>query len=149
MSINKSELIELLQNSINNKIIQFENSISDLKQSAENEGKSSAGDKYETAREMISQEINKVENQIKIFKNYLKSINKINLELINKLVSFGAIVETDKEIFFISVPYGKLIYKEHEVICISPEAPLSLLMQNSKNASFEFNKIKRKINSIY
>lgn len=148
MLINKSELIEELKKSINIKISLFENSIADLKQSSENEGKSSAGDKYETAREMITQEINKIENQLKLFNSYLKSINKINLEIPNKLVSNGALVITDKEVFFISVPFGKLIFKDLEIICISPEAPLSLSMQNAKNGHFEFNKIKRKIISI-
>ncbi len=42
--------------------------MADLEESLENESKSSAGDKYETGREMINYEFEKLSGQLKEFK---------------------------------------------------------------------------------
>ena len=55
--MNKTEILNLVQEKISEKIRNLERLISETRES-NNETKSSMGDKYETGREMLQQEIN-------------------------------------------------------------------------------------------
>ena len=61
--MNKAELLELVKEKISEKIQKLEQLIAETRVS-NNDTKSSMGDKYETSREMLQQEINKLELQL-------------------------------------------------------------------------------------
>ena len=64
---NKQKIQEHIQGLVDANLIEAKESMSLLIEAKEKETKSSAGDKFETAREMIQTEINKCEDQIKKF----------------------------------------------------------------------------------
>lgn len=61
--INKEELVNVIKSKIKDKIKSLEKLIAETRAS-NNETKSSMGDKYETGREMLQQEINNLQVQL-------------------------------------------------------------------------------------
>ena len=59
----KEEILHIIKNKISAKIKIFENLIVETRASS-NDTKSSMGDKYETGREMLQQEINNIQRQL-------------------------------------------------------------------------------------
>ena len=61
--MNKSEILQIIQKKLSEKIDNLERLIDETRAS-NNETKSSMGDKYETSREMVQQEINNLQIQL-------------------------------------------------------------------------------------
>ena len=97
--------------------------------------KSSAGDKFETSREMAQIEISKIEQEIAKTQQFIT-------DLTSKTIQF---IITDKGTFLISIPFGKLIVNGTEVFCISNSAPISKMLVNTKTSQqFEFGGVQYK-----
>ena len=60
----KKNFVVYISNLIQNRITEIKSEIEDANDSKKNESKSSAGDKYETSREMIQQTLNNLEGQL-------------------------------------------------------------------------------------
>ena len=91
------------------------------------------GDKYETSREMLQQEINNLQLQLNEqlkSQQILKNIQTIS----HKTVSLGSLVETDKGKFFIAVSLGELSFNQEKIFIISAESPLAKAMNGKKKA---------------
>jgi len=146
--MNKEELINIIRQKLSEKIENFEKLILETRSSA-NDTKSSMGDKYETGREMLQQEINNLQvqlNEILKQKDALKTILKKPSDKAEK----GAAVKTDKGLFFISVSLGEIEIDNQKIICISPESPLAKAMNGrQKNEVFQINSINQKIENIW
>jgi hypothetical protein len=108
--------------------------------SANNQEKSSAGDKYETSRAMgqIDRDMNA--KQYAEALAVLTEIQKLNIHQVYTKVSLGAIVKTSMGNFFISAGAGKVNILAETYFCVSPDAPIAKALQHliSQN-SFEFN----------
>jgi transcription elongation GreA/GreB family factor len=98
------------------------------KESRDSDTKSSAGDKFETGREMMQKEMDKLSALVD---NTLYSLSKLN-RLANlppaAVITEGSLVETDQETYFISIGYGKL----DTVYAISIESPLGVELKGKK-----------------
>ena len=91
--------------------------------------KSSAGDKFETSREMAQIEIHKIETEI------LKT-QQFFTDLASKA---SQLIITDKGAFLILIPFGKLMVSGTEVFCISNSAPITKQLVNTEiSANFEY-----------
>ncbi|MBC7557463.1 MAG: hypothetical protein H7195_10945 [Chryseobacterium sp.] len=146
--MNKSEILKIVHEKLDLKIKTLENLISETRAS-NNETKSSMGDKYETTREMVQQEINNL--QVQLNEN-LKSKNSLKLIplLPSQKVSFGSLVETSTGLFYISVSLGNIILDKQKIFLISPESPLSKAMNGKLNGEeFSLNNINQKIIKIF
>ena len=117
--------------------------------SANDETKSSAGDKYETTREMIQQEIDKLSAAIAEAVAQKQLLELINTQRIHDIVQSGCIVETDKNVFYISVAAGAIIIDNKKYLAISPSSPIGNKMIGLKQGdAFIFNNIKQTIISV-
>jgi transcription elongation GreA/GreB family factor len=98
------------------------------KESRDSDTKSSAGDKFETGREMMQREMDKLSALVD---NTLYSLNKLD-RLANlpssSVVAEGCLVETDQETYYISIGYGKA----DTVYAISIESPLGAVLKGKK-----------------
>jgi transcription elongation GreA/GreB family factor len=109
---------------VQEKINFLRSSLSDLSDGAKNDTKSSAGDKYETARAMIQLEQEKIGTQLMEYKSLLAILNKIDIQAkLNKVV-IGNLVKTNVGYFFVSVALGKIYIDGMEVFALSPQSPL-------------------------
>ena len=138
--MNKTELIKLINQKLSEKIQNFEKLIAETRAS-NNDTKSSMGDKYETGREMLQQEINNLQvqlNEVLKQQDFLKtSFDKLRMTKKFDKAEKGAIVKTEKGLFFISVSLGEVTFENQKIICISPESPLAKAMNGKqKRRSF-------------
>ena len=110
-----------------------------LKQSIDSRNsdtKSSAGDKFETSREMAQIEIQKIETEILKTQQFITDL----------FAKFSKFIITDKGTFLISIPFGKLMVSGTEVFCISRNAPITKhLINTKKDDCFFYNDMKYNI----
>ncbi|MCT2409736.1 GreA/GreB family elongation factor [Chryseobacterium antibioticum] len=146
--MNKQELLNIIKTKITDKIRNFEHLIAETRASS-NDTKSSMGDKYETGREMLQQEINNLQRQLNESLNQLSVIQKISTEPSDK-VQNGALVKTDKGIFYIAASVGEIMSGNQKVMAISAESPLAKAMLGKKSEEeFTINNIHQKIINIW
>ena len=101
-------------------------------ESRNNDTKNSAGDKYETGRAMMQQQIDMSlaeHHKAEVIFNALRSINP---EQSSEKISAGSLVLTNQGIYYISVGIGKIDYDGMEFYVISPAAPLSQQMMDRR-----------------
>jgi len=146
--INKEKLHQLIEEKITEKIRKLENLITETRTS-NNDTKSSMGDKYETGREMLQQEINNLQvqlNEVLKQQHFLKTILVKGSEKAEK----GALVKTGNGLFYLSVSSGEIIFEHQKIICISPESPLAKAMNGKKTKeTFSVNNISQSILEIW
>ena len=123
----------------------------DEAQTAANEqGKSSAGDKYETGRAMMQIERDKNATQLAQALNLKKVLHQINPSQKSDNVELGSLVFTNKGRFYIAVSIGKLIHQNQTYYAISLATPLGKQLRNLKKGDeFEFNQRKYQIQEVY
>lgn len=148
--LSKKNIHSLCLQSLEEKIVEVKNQITDLNQSFADEGKSSAGDKHETARAMAQLEVEKLHQQLHQFETQINVLKKLNpdfhSETIPIAIGTGSLIKTDKGIFFIAIPLGKM----EDVMVISAASPLGKEMIGKKNGDeVVFNKMKYKIEGIF
>lgn len=109
-------------------------------ESANNEEKSSAGDKHETARATSQLERDMNARQLHQTKRELEQINKLDVTKIHSSATLGSVVVTDEFLFFISIGLGPLTVDGKNIIFLSPGAPVAGLLNKKKAGEyFTFN----------
>ena len=99
-----------------------------LQKDLEADDKGSMGDKYETARAMLQMEMDKAGIQLSRLREQYALLGSLPDGPCAALVP-GAIVHTEKENYFISLPLGKIVSGKKEYICISLQSPLGQAMK--------------------
>jgi hypothetical protein len=119
-------------------------------ESANNEGKSSAGDKYETARAMSQIDRDRSAGQMDEAIQDMLLLQSIDADKIYDEVNNGAIVVCGSTIYFIATGIGSLSYQGDKVIVLSPKAPLSNLLRGKvKGDSVTFNRHTFDISDVF
>ena len=128
-----------------NRIASLEAEVENLKTSAASDTKSSMGDKYETAREMINLEKEKISEQLADAQRMKQTLESIEVETQNPKAALGSLIKSSTCYFFLSVSLGKVVVNGKEVFVISPASPIGKgLMGLQVNNSIEFaGKIER------
>jgi len=140
MSAIKLKLFQICRDKIISKIGNLEDAIEEVKLSAQQETKSSVGDKYETGRAMMHLEIEKLSVQLFQWKKVLEDFDKIDLQLPPISVKKGSLVLTDHGIYFISGALGKTILDGTTYYAISEESPIGKILSGKKKSDkIEFN----------
>lgn len=140
----KSKILEAVKSRIAEKIQKLEKLIEETRAS-NNDTKSSMGDKYETGREMLQQEINNLQRQLNESLNQQSIVQKISSDPSSK-VQNGALVKTDKGLFYISASAGEIMVDEQKIMTVSAESPLAKAMYGlTENQSFSVNNVTQKI----
>lgn len=109
---------------VNVKIDTLNKELSEASNAMEGDTKSSAGDKYETGREMIQQELNKLNTQKNIALKELQTLKAHNPLDSPKSCQLGALVDTKSGIYYLTIPLGKIEVKSKDVFIISPISPI-------------------------
>lgn len=121
--MDKEKLLKVVQSKLNKKIESLEHLIAELRAS-NTDTKSSMGDKYETGREMLQQEINQLQLQLNELTNQMVQLEKLPLKA-NTTAINGALVKTNTGYYFISVSAGEVVLNGEKIMAISPETPLA------------------------
>jgi hypothetical protein len=136
----KQELHRMVLTRFEERIASLEASIRELQLSANDETKSSAGDKYETGRAMVHLEIEKLAQQLQASTMARRFVATVNVSEVADIVRPGAVVETTIGKFFFLVNAGDLTAAGNKFISISAESPLGkLLWHQSKGTQITLN----------
>ena len=122
--MNKEKLLQFLKNETSQKIEDVLTTLEGIQKAKAADTKSSAGDKYETSREMMRFEEEKANNQLAKLRQQLHQLNQINTSQTPTSVQFGSLVLTDQSIFLMGIPIGKTQLDSQEVFAISLASPM-------------------------
>ena len=120
--LTKSAVIAELNKQLLTKLSYLNTNLEQAVDSRNSDTKSSAGDKFETSREMAQIEIHKIETEISKTQQFI-------FDLFSKVIQF---IITDKGAFLISIPFGKLMVNDTAVFCISNTAPITRPLISTK-----------------
>lgn len=144
----KTELLELVEQKISEKILNLQQWIAETRTS-NNDTKSSMGDKYETSREMLQQEVNTLQIQLNEHLKQQQIVKQIH-PTPHQVATLGSLLETEKGKFFIAVSLGELYFNQEKIFVISAESPLAKAMHGKKqNEEFLINQVTYKIKNIW
>lgn len=136
----KRELISNCLSLVNQRIANAQQAMNAAQESANAEGKSSAGDKYETGRAMAQIERDKAAQQLNEAMILKNSLSRINIHSSGNQVLLGSAVKTDKNHFFIAISMGKVSAAGDEFFVIAPATPIGRILMGLKvGDQFSFN----------
>ena len=101
-------------------------------ESRDSESKSSAGDKYETGREMIQIELGKYQDQLEKYIKLKKAISQIDAAKNHSTVGFGSLVRTNQGNYFVSVGLGMVVVRDEKYFAISLASPIGNALEGQK-----------------
>lgn len=137
--MNKQNLFQHISETITEKIGRLQQDIKDLQKDIAEDSKSSAGDKFETSREMAQQELGKLSTQLAEQQRLKKLLESQDTET-SSFIKVGSLVQTDSGMFLVGIPIGKITFGGISVIGIGVGAPLGqLLLNKSENDRVTFN----------
>lgn len=146
----KQQVFDKCTDALNIKIEEMLIEVGQLRTGIANDSKSSMGDKYETSREMMQQEINRLEQQISINKQHLFMLKATSTNQNSDIITKGSLVETNIGNFLIAISFGELKLDDFSCFLISEVAPIAkLLMGKTKKNQIEINKKQVNILNVY
>ncbi len=109
---------------LNKRISETETNIHVIREEAQANARSSAGDKYETDRSMADFEIEKQQKNLDSLLQMSMILNKIDPTTLQHQTAHGTLIDTDKGYIYISVGLGRVQVDHKEVLVISMGAPI-------------------------
>ncbi len=122
----KEGVYKACENEINNRLNFFQKVLNDLKEGAQNDAKSSAGDKHETSLSMMQIEQEKIRKQFKEVQEMNALLEKLNPQIISDKINLGSLIKTNIGYFYIAVALGKLKIDNMELYVISQQSPMAI-----------------------
>lgn len=128
----KTELIAYCNTVVEQRVKEIDAALTDANSSIFSDTKSSAGDKYETSREMIQQDINRYQKQLLLAQQDLAILDQIKSTKPTDYISNGSLVETTLGKYFISISMGACKFKNTAIFIISSVSPIGQLLMGKK-----------------
>ncbi|WP_134089234.1 3-oxoacyl-ACP synthase [Olivibacter sp. XZL3] len=126
---------------VEERIRHAEQAIQNAKDAAKDDTKSSAGDKYETTREMMQQEIARNERQLAEANKLKYQLDAVPVPSTNETIQLGSIVETSAGLFFVAIALATVETAAASFFVISPASPVGqLLLGKTVGSDLSFNK---------
>ncbi len=117
-----------------------QNAINRAKEGAENETKSSVGDKYETTRALLQTEQDNQSRQLSESLKLQMLLGRIDADVEHEQATFGSVISTDQGNYFISISAGRLMVEGTKYFAISPQTPLAReFLQKKAGETATFN----------
>src|ERR1700744_4914803 len=134
---------------VQKRLQEAESAFRDAEASGNDDTKSSAGDKYETGREMMQQEKNRITGQLSEANKLMIALNHISTKGHSSVADTGSLVITDNAKFYLSISAGTLNVNGAVYIAVSPASPIGLKLKGLKAGdSFELNGKKYKVGQV-
>ncbi len=148
--LKKENIIATAQNLLNSKLIELEKAIFNVQNAANEESKSSMGDKYETGRAMAQNDRAMLENQKNELLKDIITFENINFGQETEFVKNGSLVQTSIGYILVSVSLGKIVEGGINVMLISSASPLGAeLLGKKAKVSITMNGRQIQILGIY
>ncbi len=139
LKITKEKIYDSCNSYVHERMETALQAIASVQAAGEEDTKSSAGDKYETGREMMKQEIERHQQLLTQAQQMEQVLTKLTLQQ-HKIVGPGSLVQTDEGLFYLAIGIGRLVVEGEEVFVLSPSSPVGkLLIGKGVGDSFSFN----------
>lgn len=147
----KEEVYQALLAQLQGRVGELQQAWNELLESNQQEGKSSAGDKHETAGAMVHLEMEKLAKQLDEARRQLSEVEKCNPDRMpeSNQVQMGSLVYTTTGWYYLITSLGKIILNGEVCFVLSGASPLGSLMMG-KGLGDEINRegFKTKILSV-
>ena len=117
LSTLKKRVYTQLKNLTEEKITQAEKAVAAAIEARDGETKSSAGDKFETGRAMMQLEQQRHEVQLSKAFQLSADLDRLDIDEDYPIVKPGAIVQTNRGIYFVGIGMGKIKIEEEVIYC--------------------------------
>ena len=135
---------------IEERIASIQKVMAELKNSAANETKSTAGDKHEVGLAMLQIEQANTGSQLQDALTKKNMLEKINPEIKTNIIVNGSLIKTNRGYLFLSTALGKADINGKKIIALSPQSPLGQKLMGLKSGEIaEINGIQYIIESIH
>lgn len=135
---------------VKQRIASIKEELSHAQSSANEETKSSAGDKYETGRAMAQREVEMNTRQVMEAEKLLLKLESLStIENIEGIIIPGSLVYTSGGVFYIAISIGLISLDQKQYYVVSSDSPIGKLLLGKTNGdSFIWNGHSNTINSI-
>ncbi len=131
------------------KIAGLEQSMKAFQEAANEDSKSSMGDKYETNRAMMHLEKEKAATQLGQLQKMRQLLDSIKIDKKTGQAAIGSLVTTEKGRYFLSIGLGPIDFEGEQYFVISAASPIGQAMVGKKVGEFvEFRGGKDKISQV-
>ncbi len=120
----KTQIHSLCLDTLQAKLQEAKDSLKELKEAAQQDTKSSMGDKYETGPALIQQEKDKINTQITEIIKMQEVMHRIDSKYKNPKIRLGSLIEANTGYYYLSIGLGKISWEAVTCFCISPASPL-------------------------
>ncbi len=126
----KEEVYRALLAQLHERVGELQQAWNELLESNQQEGKSSAGDKHETAGAMVHLEMEKLAKQLEEARRQLSEVEKYNPERMSESsqVQLGTLVQTTTGWYYLITSLGKIAVNGETCFVLSGASPLGSLM---------------------
>lgn len=147
--MNKAELIDFLTIRFTDDVNEIQADLTLISNDLANDTKSSAGDKFETAREMANQEISKLQSVLAEKKRFLQLLQNDAFQSKSATIQAGALAQIEEIWYFFGLPFGKTTFDSKTVIGIGLTAPFAqAFLQKEKHSIVNFGQKNQSVNEI-
>ena len=145
----KSRLLGHCKEIVKARLFNAEDAMNRAQESANDNEKSSAGDKFETGRAMGHLEKEMFSRQYQESLLALQKIQSIESKTGTQEIALGSLVEIDTKFYLIAIGLGKVNFEGREYYIVSEESPLGQsIIDLRKNDTITINKAKVQIIDI-
>lgn len=128
----KNTLKQFALTLIGQRIAAARTAIEQAQQAANQEEKSSAGDKYETARAMGHLQKDMYARQMAEYAKELAILHAVQVNTLYQTPAAGAFVSCQGIAFFMAAGLGKQMVEGQTIYFLSPQAPLAVALENKR-----------------
>ena len=132
MNSQKNTLYTYCTDYVMERITRLKIEIKKTQYSANEETKSSAGDKYETGRAMAQLEIEKNTTQLREAERLQGMLQAIHKDLVSEIIIPGSLVTTSNGMFYISISIGLIEIDKTPYFIVAPDSPIGKLFMGKK-----------------
>ncbi len=150
--MNKTEIYEAVVKVIQERGAEMQVAWNELMESNKQEGKSSAGDKHETAAAQVHLELEKMGKQMQEHNKRVEEVERFHPTKISSTseVRAGSLVETNTGWFYVITSLGKLTTQAGDCFVISAASPIGQALLGKKvGEAFRWNLQEGKILSVF
>jgi transcription elongation GreA/GreB family factor len=145
----KERLFAHCEQYVFDRIKRIQDEIRNAQASANEETKSSAGDKYETGRAMAQLAVERSTQQLAEAEKLLWMLRGLPTAKVSDRVIPGSLVTTSNGVFYVAISLGLVTLEEISCFVVSPDSPIGkLLLGKRLGEAFTWNGNKHIIRTI-
>jgi transcription elongation GreA/GreB family factor len=124
----KKEVLTSCKQLLNERTTRLNLAIAEAREAANSETKSSAGDKYETTREMMQAEMERLSSQLAEVAKLNEALFHAETAVPTTTVGIGSLIKTTTAAYFLAAGLGKVIATGQPVFVLSAASPMGNLL---------------------